>query len=55
MGELIFKRIVYKSKETGEYVYPIDAVIGLSERDRISNELSVPAEKSERKLFLCVC
>ena len=40
MGELIFKRIVYKSKETGEYVYPIDAVIGLSERDRISNELS---------------
>ncbi len=40
MGELLFKRTVYKSKETGEYVYPIDAVIGLQEKDRIASELS---------------
>lgn len=40
IGELKFKRIMYKSKETGEYVYPMDVVIGLNKRDRISNELS---------------
>ena len=39
MGEIQFARTVYKSKETDEYVYPIDAIIGLEERERLSKEL----------------
>lgn len=40
MGEIKYKRTVYKTKETEEYVYPIDEIIGLEERERVTKELS---------------
>ena len=40
MGELQFSRTMYFSKENNAYEYPIDSIIGLEARERISSETS---------------
>jgi len=40
MGELQFSRTMYFSKENNCYEYPIDSIIGLEARERISSETS---------------